>query len=147
MADAAGTGLVAIIGCASLGASLASRLSASGYDVCVVTDSEPALGRLGRDFQGFTYVIDDMTNPDALERCSVNDAACVFALTLSDNENVLIAHLARRVWGIRSVVARLADTDNASLLEDFDIDVLCPNELCERELARLTGLTLGGEQA
>jgi trk system potassium uptake protein TrkA len=145
MADAAGTGLVAIIGCTSLGASLASRLSASGHDVCVITDTESALARLDRDFQGFTYVVDDMTNADALERCSVNDAVCVFALTLSDNENVLVAHLARRIWGVQSVVARLSDPDNASLLEDFDIDVLCPNELCERELARLTGLTLGGD--
>jgi trk system potassium uptake protein TrkA len=140
-------GLVAIVGCTSLGASFATRLSAAGRDVCVVTDTESALNRLDRDFQGFTYVIDDLSNAGALESCGLADAGAMFSLMLSDNANILVAHLARRIWKVPVVVARLADADKADLLEDFGIDVICPIELCERELLELSGFDEGGELA
>ena len=132
---------VLVVGCGSVGASIASKLSARGYDVTVIDSSQADLGRLTDDFTGFTELGRE-TSCELLESCGIRDASMVLAFSERDNTNILVAELARRIYGVREVYARLFDDSRGDLLAPFGIEVLSPRQLCEDEFSRLSGIAL-----
>ena len=132
---------VLVVGCGSVGASIASKLSARGYDVTVIDSSQADLGRLTDDFTGFTELGRE-TSCELLESCGIRDASMVLAFSERDNTNILAAELARRIYGVREVYARLFDDSRGDLLAPYGIEVLSPRQLCEDEFSRLSGIAL-----
>ena len=132
---------ILVIGCGSVGASIASKLSARGYDVTVVDSSQADLDRLTDDFTGFTELGRE-TSCELLEACGIREASMVLAFSERDNTNILVAELARRIYGVPEVYARLFDDSRADLLAPWDIEVLSPRQLCEDEFCRVSGLAL-----
>gem|GEM_PF-140336 len=132
---------VLVVGCGSVGASIASKLSARGYDVTVIDSSQADLGRLTDDFTGFTELGRE-TSCELLESCGIRDASMVLAFSERDNTNILVAELARRIYGVREVYARLFDDSRGDLLAPYGIEVLSPRQLCEDEFSRLSGIAL-----
>ena len=132
---------IIVVGCGLLGSSLATKLSCRGYDVTVIDLSKSSLDQLGGDFSGIADMADG-TNPDVLERDGIQEASMLLAFTRDDNTNVLVAQLARRVYGVPRVYARLADERKARLLSPFGIETLCPRRLCEQEFADMSGIEI-----
>lgn len=132
---------VLVVGCGSVGASIASKLSARGYDVTVIDSSQADLNRLTDDFTGFTELGRE-TSCELLESCGIRDASMVLAFSERDNTNVLVAELARRIYGVQEVYARLFDDSRGDLLAPYGIEVLSPRQLCEDEFSRLSGIAL-----
>jgi len=130
-----------VVGCGSVGASIASKLSARGYDVTVIDSSQADLNRLTDDFTGFTELGRE-TSCELLESCGIRDASMVLAFSERDNTNVLVAELARRIYGVQEVYARLFDDSRGDLLAPYGIEVLSPRQLCEDEFSRLSGIAL-----
>lgn len=135
---------IIIVGCGLLGSSLATKLSIRGYDVTVIDGDANALDLLGEGFSGFSDV-GDGTNPEVLERDGIKEASYVLSFTNNDNDNTVVAELAKRIYGVEHVYARLRDEHKARLLEPYGIEILCPRRLCEQRFAAMSGIEVPGD--
>ena len=105
---------VIIIGCGRLGAGLAEALSQRGFGVTVVDRDPAAFERLGGSFRGETLTGNGFDR-DVLLKAGIERADGVAAVTASDEVNVVAARLARQVFRVPRVVARLYEPRKAEV--------------------------------
>ena len=109
-----------IVGCGRVGSSLARTLTESGHDVVVIDRNAAAFRRLGDDFIGTTLTGIGFDRNLLLEAGIIADSA-VMAVTSGDNSNILIARVARELFGVQRVVARIYDPRRAAIYERLGI--------------------------
>jgi trk system potassium uptake protein TrkA len=97
---------IIIIGCGRLGAGLAEALSQRGLGVTVVDREPTAFQRLGSSFRGETLTGGGFDR-EVLLKAGIERADGLAAVTASDEVNVVAARLARQVFRVPRVVARL----------------------------------------
>jgi len=97
-----------IVGCGRVGSELALDVSADDHDVVIVDREPEAFHRLGSDFRGRTLQ-GDAREQSVLLRAGVADADGLAALTSSDEMNLVTARIARKIYNVPNVVARVYD--------------------------------------
>ena len=118
----------AVIGSGRLGSAIAGALSATGTSVVVIDPREERLHRLPPDFSGFT-ITGDGSEISVLRAAKVEQADCLCATTDDDNLNLLVAQIAKHVFRVPIVIARLFDPARESVYRQFDIMTVSPTEL------------------
>lgn len=119
---------VIIVGCGRLGSLLAELLSEQGNSVVVVDDSEKAFDHLSPSFGG-VEVVGDAVEPGVLKRAGIEKADYLFATSEDDNTNLMVAQVAKRVFGVPRVIARVYDPKRHEQYRAFAIDTICPTQL------------------
>ena len=109
-----------IMGCGRVGARLASTLDAVGHSVAIIDQDSKAFARLSPDFSGrrVTGVVMDR---DCLHQANIKDAYAFAAVSSGDNSNIIAARVAREVFHVEHVVARIYDPTRAYLYERLGI--------------------------
>jgi trk system potassium uptake protein TrkA len=107
---------VIIVGCGRMGSELAHQLVDDGQDVTVVDVDPRTFERLGSGFKGKT-VAGSGFDRDVLARAGAERADAVAAVTARDNLNIVIARVARNVFNVPKVVARLYDPRRAEIYQ------------------------------
>jgi trk system potassium uptake protein len=111
---------VIIAGCGRVGALLANKFSAEGHDVAVIDKDPSAFLRLGRNFQG-EMISGLVFDRDALDAAKADRADAFVAVTSGDNSNVVAATVARDIFRIPKVVARIFDPRRADIYRKLGI--------------------------
>jgi trk system potassium uptake protein TrkA len=125
---------VVIIGCGRVGSELASGLVAAGHTVAVVDKNPRAFRRLPAGFrQTVTGVGFDR---DILLEAGVERAAAVAAVTSGDNSNILTVRVAREVFGVDNVVARIYDPRRAVIYQRLGIATVATVTWTTQQIAR-----------
>jgi trk system potassium uptake protein len=120
---------VVIIGCGRLGGALANHLSKGGHRVVIIDQREAAFDKLSSgDFSGFK-LIGDAVELHILKESKIEQADCLFATTTSDNTNLMVAQVAKTVFNIPRVVARVFDPAREEIYQDFGIETISPTKL------------------
>ena len=114
-----------ILGCGRVGAGLAQRLSQRGQAVTVVDQETTAFERLGPRFTGQT-VLGAALDREVLLQAGIERVDGLAAVTGSDDTNVVIARLARQVFRVPRVVARLHDPRQAEVYRQLGIQTIMP---------------------
>jgi len=114
---------VVIVGCGRVGSGLARLIEEQGHSVAVLDKNPTAFRRLHDDFRG-QQVVGVGFDRDRLEAAGIRDAVAVAAVTNGDNSNILIARVAREVFGIDKVVARIYDPRRAVIYERLGIPTI-----------------------
>lgn len=127
---------IIIVGCGRLGANLANTLSDDNGNVLIMDTSKDSFRRLSSDFGGLSMV-GNGTDLDALHNAQIEKAAAVIAVTNDDNTNIMIVQLAREMFHVSRVIARLYDPDRESVYQDLGIDTICPAILSAKEVGNL----------
>lgn len=109
-----------IVGCGRVGSTVARQLDADGHDVVVIDRRDSAFRRLGDSFGGRTLTGIGFDR-SLLERAGINRDSSVMAVTNGDNSNILIARVAREMYGVQRVVARIYDPKRAAIYERLGI--------------------------
>lgn len=125
-----------IIGCGRLGASLANTLSNEGEDVLIMDESKHAFRRLAPNFGGLTMVACG-TDLDRLRQAGMERASAVIAVTNNDNTNIMAAQIAREIFGVSRVIARLYDPECEPVYRQLGISTICPSVLSAMEIDKL----------
>ena len=99
---------VIIGGCGRVGAMLATKLSAEGHDVVVIDKDPLTFARLGKRFSG-TTLRGMVFDKGVLDTAGADRSDAYIAVTSGDNSNVVSATIAREVYRIPKVVARIFD--------------------------------------
>lgn len=127
---------IIIVGCGRLGSHLASLLSKERKSVVVIDNNEEAFNRLVNDFSGFTIEADAIEE-ETLLNAKIDRADVVVATTNDDNTNVMIAQIAKTIYGVPKVIARLFDPSRQEMYEELDIDTICPTILSAVEFKNI----------
>jgi trk system potassium uptake protein TrkA len=108
------------MGCGRVGASLADALSRIGHEVAVIDRNAQAFQRLSPEFSG-TRVLGMGFDRDVLLRAGIEGADAFAAVSSGDNSNIISARVAREMFGVQRVVARIYDAKRAAVYERLGI--------------------------
>lgn len=130
-----------IVGCGRLGASIAGKLSDQKKDVMILDCDKTAFRKLPYSYGGLTMTA-NATDIEKLNAAGVKDATVFLAVTDRDCVNICAAQIAKKVFHIPKVVARIYDQDKKALMENMGIDMICPSELSQKEISNY--IEIGG---
>ena len=119
---------IVIVGCGRLGSYLANRLSSDGHSVVVVDSAESVLARLSSDFSGFR-IAGDATQIAVLREAKVPKADVLIATTHDDNVNLMVAQVAKKVFGTPKVIARIFDSRREAVYMQLGVQTICPTSV------------------
>ena len=125
-----------IVGCGRLGASLASRFSEDGGNVLVIDEDKNSFRKLSPNYGGMV-IQGDATEISVLKRAEIKNATSVIAVTNHDNTNIMVAQLAKELFHIDNVIARLYDPDRECVYRELQINTICPVVLSTRKVDQL----------
>ena len=105
---------IVIIGCGRVGAFLAGLLDEDGHAVTVVDLERASFEHLPKSFKGST-LLGNGTDMDILRQAGIESAEACFTLTQGDNRNLMAAQIAKEIFGVRRVIAKVNDPIRANL--------------------------------
>src|SRR4051794_15841273 len=97
---------IVIVGCGRVGVELALSISQQGHNVAIMDMNPKAFDRLGSVFHGRT-ILGDALDYGALKRAGIETAHGLAAVTASDSANIVVARVARDMFKVEHVVARV----------------------------------------
>jgi trk system potassium uptake protein TrkA len=111
---------VVIMGCGRVGSTLAIYLEDRGHTVSIIDMNPEAFRRLGPKFSG-----DKVTgfgfDRSVLSHARINEAGAFAAVSSGDNSNIIAARVAREMFGLENVVARIYDPRRAEVYQRLGI--------------------------
>jgi trk system potassium uptake protein TrkA len=116
-----------IMGCGRVGAEVSRLMSQDGHDVTVIDCDENIRQKLGGDFHG-TIVIGVGFDRDVLIRAGIEQADAFAATSDSDNANIVAARIARNIFHVPRVVARLYDPQQAEIYRRLGLSTISSTE-------------------
>ena len=111
---------VVVMGCGRVGASLADALSRIGHEVAIIDRDPAAFNRLSPEFAG-EQVLGMGFDRDVLLRAGIERADAFAAVSSGDNSNIISARVAREMFSVTRVVARIYDAKRAAVYERLGI--------------------------
>jgi trk system potassium uptake protein TrkA len=114
---------ILVIGCGQMGAGLAQMLSLRSYVVTVIDKDNAAFERLGASFNGRTLVGVGFDRA-VLEEAGIARIDGLAAVTNSDEANIVIARLAREVFRVPRVVARVVEPRKAEIYRRLGLQTI-----------------------
>lgn len=119
---------VFVTGCGKTGAALADRLSDQGHDVVVIDSDENKFENLSDNFSGLTFCGVSI-DADVLVKAGIRDCDALCAASNDDNTNLMVAQLAKTVFGVEKVIVRVSDSEKEALYNSFGYNTICPTNL------------------
>jgi len=114
---------VIIVGCGRVGSELAKLLSTEGHNVVVIDKDQSSIERLGGTFNGLT-LIGNGFDLALLKQAGVEKADAFCAVTNGDNTNLICAQVAKRIFKVPKVFARIYDPQRAHIYTALGLDII-----------------------
>ena len=109
-----------IMGCGRVGVSLAHTLDESGHSVAIIDQDDRAFRRLRSSFGG-RKVTGVGFDRDTLKYAEIEEAYAFAAVSSGDNSNILATRVAREIFHVPHVVARIYDPGRAEIYQRLGI--------------------------
>ena len=114
---------VVVMGCGRVGAALAEALSRLGHEVAIIDRDATAFHRLSPEFAG-EQILGMGFDREVLLRAGIEHADAFAAVSSGDNSNIISARVAREMFGVQRVVARIYDAKRAAVYERLGIPTI-----------------------
>jgi trk/ktr system potassium uptake protein len=111
---------IVIMGCGRVGSALAQTLEQHGHTVAVIDRDPTAFRRLGPGFGG-RRVTGVGFDQDTLREAGIEEAGAFAAVSSGDNSNIIAARVAREMFGVENVAARIYDPRRAEVYQRLGI--------------------------
>lgn len=119
---------IIIIGCGRLGSTLASELADAGYNVAVIDSEAKKLEALGSGFNGLRIKGVEYDS-NVLKEAGINRASYVISVTPDDNLNITASLVAKNIYNVTRVIAKINDPSKKDVFKVLDIETINPTEL------------------
>ncbi len=113
---------IIVVGCGRVGVELALSLQAE-HQVTVIDSDPRAFDRLGLHYTGRT-VQGEALDREALLRAGIETADALAAVTSSDNVNLIVAGVARKIYHIQRVVTRVYSPRRRPIYERLNVQTV-----------------------
>lgn len=114
---------VIIAGCGRVGSELAKLLSSEGHDIVVIDRNDASFERLGGTFNGLTLVGNGF-DLSLLKQAGIEKADAFCAVTNGDNTNLISAQVAKKIFKVPKVIARVYDPQRAHIYTALGLDII-----------------------
>lgn len=112
-----------IVGLGRMGTGLALSLVKRGHGVTVIDSNPEAFKALGESFTGLK-VTGIGFDRDVLEKAQIDKVDAVVSCTASDEANVVIARIAKNIYRVPRVIARLYDVTKADIYRRIGVQAI-----------------------
>ena len=120
---------VLVVGCGKVGSRLAALLVEEGMDVSIIArTTAEAETMLDPDFKG-SLLCGVPIDQDNLKKAGIESCDVVCAVTDDDNTNIMVAQLAKEVYGVGKVISRILDPERGDIFAHFGLETVCPTKL------------------
>lgn len=119
---------VIIIGCGKVGSSFAKLLHSEGHDVVIVDNDANNFKTLGPGFSGI-MITGVPIDQDVLKRAGIETADALAAVTPDDNVNIMVCQVAKEIFKVPRVIARIYNPEREHVFHHFGLDTICPTNL------------------
>lgn len=116
---------VVIVGCGRVGSQLAQSLAEEGHHVAIIDKDKTAFERLPKGFAGAS-VHGMALDREVLRAADIENADALAAVTNWDNTNLVLATVAREVFHVPIVVARIYDPARAEVYRRLGVLTISP---------------------
>lgn len=114
-----------IIGCGRMGSMMAKNLSNEGHDISIIDRDKNKLEDLGSGFNGYRIRGVEF-DEDVLMRAGIEKADIFIALSPDDNINLTCCQIAKDIFKVPRIIARVNDPEKENLFNKFNIENICP---------------------
>jgi trk/ktr system potassium uptake protein len=111
---------VVIMGCGRVGSTLARYLEDRSHTVSIIDANPDAFRRLGSSFSG-EMVTGYGFDRTVLKNAGIERAGAFAAVSSGDNSNIISARVAREMFSLENVVARIYDPRRAAVYQRLGI--------------------------
>ncbi len=127
---------VVILGCGRVGARLAQQMDLEGHDVTIIDRNQDSFARLGADYGG-SMVLGTGIDEDVLRKAGIEQADVFVAVTNGDNTNAMAAQIAKLVFKVQRVVARLYDPVREETYRTLGLETVSPTNIGVQRIKEL----------
>jgi trk system potassium uptake protein TrkA len=115
--------IVIVMGCGRIGSQVSQLLSDQGHEVTIIDHDANSDGRLGPNFKG--NIIKGLGfDRNILMQAGIERAEAFVAASQSDNANIVAARIARNLFHVPRVVARLYDPRRAEIYQRLGLTTI-----------------------
>jgi len=114
---------VIIVGCGRVGSELAKLLSQEGHNIVIIDRKQSSFDRLGQTFNGLTMVGNGF-DLELLKQVGIEKADAFCAVTNGDNTNLISAQVAKKIFKVPKVLARVYDPQRATIYTSLGLDII-----------------------
>jgi len=111
-------------------------MASEGHEVIVIDRNPQALASLGLSFKGRT-VHGVGFDKDVLIEAGIEDADAFAATSISDNANIIAARIARNIFHVPKVVARLYDPRRAEIYQRLGLQTISTTNMGAERIREL----------
>lgn len=119
---------IIVIGCGKVGSKFAQVLSEEGHDVVIVDSDSNAFKTLEPEFNGIT-VTGVPIDQDVLKQAGIETADALAAVTPDDNVNIMVCQVAKEIFKVPRVIARIYNPTREHVFHEFGLDTICPTNI------------------
>jgi len=119
---------IIIVGCGRLGSNLAKELSDIGHDISIIDHDSGRLSVLGSGFNGHIVKGVEFDNDNLLD-AGIDKADAILAVSQDDNINITISLIAKNIYHVPKIVARINDPNRKYFYNKLNIDTINPVQL------------------
>ena len=119
---------IAVLGGGQVGSSLAKILTDDGNDITLIDTNLSVIEDLQED-NDIKTIHGNASSPSVLEQAEVNDCDILIATTASDEVNLVSCHLAKKIFNVPTVIARLRNSEFQVSTSGFDLDLFSINSI------------------
>lgn len=120
--------LFIIAGGSRLGANIASIMSKHKKDVTLIDIDPSAFLKLHPDYSGYT-IEGDASDINMLKKAGIGQSLVLIAATDDDNTNLMISQMAKVIFHVPNVIARMYSTDIEEIASENNVHVIYPYKL------------------
>ncbi len=129
---------IIILGCGRVGVYLAQTLDKAGHDVTIVDRNRDSFAKLGSDYGG-KMVLGTGIDEDVLRKAGIERADAFVAVTNGDNTNAMAAQIAKHVFHVPHVVARLYDPIREETYRLLGLETVCSTVMGVDKIREMVG--------
>jgi trk system potassium uptake protein TrkA len=127
---------IVIAGCGRVGSQFARIMSEEGHEIAVVDSNSENFILLGPSFHGVT-VLGVPIDEDVLKQAGIEDADGFAALTPDDNINMMACQIAKEIFQVPKIFARIQDPVKEQVFYQFGVHTVCPTNMAVEEFRAL----------
>ena len=113
---------IAVLGGGQVGASVAKILTDDGNDITLVDNNVSVLEDLQED-NDIKTIQGNASSPSVLNQVELSDCDILIATTASDEVNLVSCHLAKKIFNVPNVIARLRNAEYREETSNFNLDL------------------------
>lgn len=124
---------IIVVGCGRVGSRIAGLFADNGHNVVVIDNDPTSFLALGHGFNGRTVVGIGYDEP-TLVKAGIRECDVVTAVTNLDNSNLMTVEVARKLFGVKHVIARLYNPNRETTYSQLGIDYVSGTSLVAEEI-------------